>query len=72
MAIQVKGLPSDRFLEFATADMTDQKTTIAGKEVYGAGMGGFGAYVYPKDDIVFYVLVMGGEDLSEGIFQQLP
>lgn len=72
MAIQVKGLPSDKFLEFATADMTDQKTTVAGKEVYGAGMGGFGAYVYPKDDIVFYVLVMGGEDLSEGIFQQLP
>jgi hypothetical protein len=72
MAIQVAGLAGDKFLEFATADMTDQKTTIAGKEVYGAGMGGFGAYVYPKDDIVFYVLVTGGEDLSEGIFQQLP
>lgn len=72
MAIQVVGLPGDKFLEFATADMTDQKTTIAGKEVFGAGMAGFGAWVYPKDDVVFYVLVTGGEDLSEGIFQQLP
>jgi len=72
MAIQVKGLAGDKFLEFATADMTDQKTTIGGKEVFGAGMAGFGAYVYPKDDVVFYVLVTGGEDLSEGIFQQLP
>jgi hypothetical protein len=52
--------------------MADQKTTLAGKEVYGAGMGGFGAYVYPKDDIVFYVLVMGGENLAEGILAQLP
>lgn len=72
MAIQVAGLPGDKFLEFATADMTDQKTTIAGKEVFGAGMAGFGAYIYPKGDVVFYVLVTGGEDLSEGIFQQLP
>ncbi len=72
MAIQVQGLAADKFLEFATSDMADQKTTVAGKEVYGAAMGGFGAYVYPKDDIVFYVLVMGGDDLSEGIFSQLP
>jgi hypothetical protein len=72
MAIQVVGLPGDTFLEFATADMTDQKTTVGGKEVYGAGMAGFGAYIYPKDDVVFYVLVTGGEDLSEAIFEQLP
>jgi hypothetical protein len=72
MAIQVKGLPGDTVLEFATQDMTDQKTTVAGKEVYGAAMGGFGAYVYPKDDVVFYVLAMGGADLAEGIVAQLP
>lgn len=72
MALQVQGLPGDKLLEFATEDMADQKTTIGGKEAYGAGMGGFGAYVYPKDDVVYYVLVMGGADLAEGIFQQLP
>lgn len=72
MAIQVKGLPSDKFLAFATQDMADQKTTVGGKEVYGAAMGGFGAFVYPKDDIVFYVLAMGGTDLAEGIVRQLP
>jgi hypothetical protein len=72
MAIQVQGLPGEKFLEFATEDMADQETTIGGKKAYGAGMGGFGAYVYPKDDVVFYVLVTGGDTLAEDIFQQLP
>jgi hypothetical protein len=73
MAIQVVGVAHDKFAEFALADMTDaERTTIAGKQVYGAAAAGFGAYVYLKDDIIFYVLVMGGEDLAEGIISQLP
>jgi hypothetical protein len=74
MAIQVEGVSSDKLLAFATADMTDaEKTTIGGKEAYGSGMAGFGAYVYVKDDVVFYVLSMGGDaSLAEGIFEQLP
>lgn len=72
MALQVEGLPSDKLMEFVAADMQDQRTTVAGKEVYGTAMGGFGAYVYPKDDVVFYVLAMGGESLAEDILAQLP
>jgi hypothetical protein len=73
MAIQVDGMPSDKMLEWVTQDASDiEKTTIGGKEVYGAGAAGFGAYFYVKGDTVFYVLSMGGENLAEGILQQLP
>lgn len=74
MAIQVQGVAGDKLAEFATGDMGDaEKTTVGGKEVYGSGMAGFAAYVYPKDDIVFYVLSAGGDgSLAEGILQQLP
>jgi hypothetical protein len=73
MAIQVRGVAQDRLAEFALADMTDaERTTIGGKDVYGGAAAGFGAYVYLKDDIIFYVLVMGGEDLTEGIISHLP
>lgn len=73
MAIQVRGVAQDKLAEFALADMSaEERTTVAGKEVYGAAAAGFGAYVYLKDDIIFYVLVMGGEDLTEGIISQLP
>jgi len=74
MAIQVKGAPSDKLLAWVTKDATDmEKTTVGGKQVYGAATGGFGAFFYVKDDIVFYVLSMGGDpSLAEGIFKQLP
>jgi hypothetical protein len=73
MAIRVDGMSSDKMMEWVTQDASDmEKTTIGGKEVYGAGAAGFGAYFYVKGDTVFYVLSMGGENLAEGIFQQLP
>jgi hypothetical protein len=73
MAIQVKGLPGDKFREFALSGGSDlEPATVGGKQVNGSGMAGFGAWIYVKDDIVFYVLVMGGEDLAAGIFEQLP
>jgi hypothetical protein len=73
MAIRVDGMPSDKMMAWVTQDASDmEKTTVGGKEVYGAGAAGFGAYFYVKGDTVFYVLSMGGENLAEGIFQQLP
>jgi hypothetical protein len=74
MAIQVEGVSSEKMLAWAAAASSDmEKTTVGGKEVYGAGAAGFGAYIYAKDDVVFYVLSMGGDaSLAEGIFQQLP
>jgi hypothetical protein len=36
-------------------------------------MAGFGAYVYVKDDVIFYVLSMGGDAaVTDGIFERLP
>jgi len=74
MAIQIKGTPSDKLLAFATKDSSDmEKSTVGGKEVYGAAAGGFGAYFYVKDDVIFYILSMGGDaSLAEGILRQLP
>jgi hypothetical protein len=73
MAIQVAGVPSDKLVEFATGGSSDvEKTTVGGKQVWGGGMEGFGAYFYAKDDVIFYVLSVGGADLSEGILAALP
>ncbi|MFH0750862.1 MAG: hypothetical protein V2B17_03415 [Chloroflexota bacterium] len=74
MALQVKGAPSDKMLAWVTQDSADaEKTTVGGKQVYGSGAAGFGAYFYVKGDIVFYVLSMGGDpSLAEEVFKQLP
>ncbi len=73
MAIQVKGVPSDKLLALVSSDASSaQKTTVGGKEVYGAATGGIGAYFYVKDDIIFYVLSMGTSGLADAVVAQLP
>ncbi len=74
MAIQVEGVSSDALLGFVATELSDlEKTTVGGKEVYGAGAAGFGAYFYVKGDTVFYVLSMGGDAATtEDILRQLP
>ena len=74
MAIQVKGVSSDALLDFVATDSSDlDKTTVGGKQVYGSGAAGFGAYFYVKDDTVFYVISMGGDAATtEDILRQLP
>lgn len=73
MAIQIEGIPSQKLVDFATASMDGaEKTTIGGKEVYGAAQAGFGAYIYVKDDVMFYILAMGGENITEEILAALP
>jgi len=74
MAIQVEGVPSDKLLAWVTTETSDlEKTTVGGKEVYGSGAAGFGAYFYVKDDTVFYVLSVGGDaSTTEEILRQLP
>jgi hypothetical protein len=74
MAIQVEGVSGDKLAEFATGGMDGaEQTTIGGKTVYGSGMAGFAAYVYPKGDTVFYVFSVGSDaSLAEGILSQLP
>lgn len=74
MAFQVRGVPSDRMLAWAADTMgtgTD-RTSVGGKDVYGGGAPGMAAYVYVKDDIVFYVFAFGVADIAESLLQQLP
>jgi len=74
MAIQIKGVPSDKMLAWAADTMGQDttKTTVGGKEVYGGGAAGMAAYLYVKDDIVFYIFALGTANLAEGLIQKLP
>lgn len=73
MAIQVKGIPSDKLLAWVAKDMSDaEKSTVGGKQVYGSGAAGFGAWFYVKDDVAYYVIATGGADLAESVISQLP
>ena len=47
-----------------------QQTTLGGKQVLGAGA--FGAYVYVKGDVMFYILAIGNPDFAAAALRQLP
>ena len=74
MAFQVEGVPSDTMLAWAADTMGTgtEKTTVGGKEVYGAAAPGMAAYVYVKDDVVFYVFAVGTTDIAETLLESLP
>ena len=75
MAIQINGISSDKLLAWATKslDPSAAKTTLGGKQVYGSGEAGMGAYFYVKDDTIFYVVSFGGTaGLAEAIISKLP
>jgi len=72
IALQIKGVPAEQLLGVTgmdTANLT--KTTVAGKDVYSAGAGGISVIVYPKDDIVFEVL-LASDTVAQDIVRQLP
>jgi hypothetical protein len=71
-AIQIEGVPATKFAEGMNQDLsTMPKTTIGGKEVYGEAAGGFGFFAYPKDDILFLILLVD-EKTAADILGQLP
>ncbi len=74
MAIQVKGVASDKLLAWMMNGSGDMpKTTVGGKEVYGAAQMGFGVYFYVKNDVAFYVMSIGGDaTMADAILKQLP
>jgi len=75
MAIQIKGIDSGKLSAWALksfGDTESQKSTLGGKVVYGTATAGFGAYLYPKGDIIFYVVAIGTTNLAEGILAKLP
>jgi len=76
MAIQIKGIDSGKLSEWATSQFGDgtTKQSVGGKDVYGQVIpGAGGAFFYVKDDVVYYVVSMGGPaGLAEAIVSKLP
>lgn len=71
-AIQIEGVKAEDILSAISIDTTDMtEDTVAGKKVYTAGGGGFGEWIYPRDDTVFMIL-LASDDVAEGILEQLP
>lgn len=74
MAFQIQGVDAEKLLPVldssgSLGDLT--QTTIAGKSVRTGGTPPFGAAVYLKDDVLFYVL-FADEPTTEAIIAQLP
>ncbi len=76
MAVQVQGADSGKLEAWATGQLGDgsaTKSTVGGKEVFGSSAPGVGgAYFYVKDDVIYYVIAFGADNLAEEILQQLP
>lgn len=71
-AIQIEGVPATTFAEGMNTDIASMpKLTFDGKTVYGQAEGGFGFFAYPKDDILFLILLVDEKTAGE-IVGQLP
>jgi hypothetical protein len=71
-AIQVEGLPATEWMsEMGSGLDTGKASTIGGKQVFGEAAGSFGAFVYPKDDTLFMLLLVD-EPTAAAILEQLP
>lgn len=76
--IRAEGVDSDRLVSaFQTATASDSSplewsnTTVAGKSVQTADVGGGGNYIYAKGDVMFWV-VASDPALAEQLIDQLP
>jgi hypothetical protein len=71
-AIQIEGVDAEESMSAMGMDGSQmEKTTVGGKQVYAQGGGGFGVWAYPKDDVLFLVL-LASEDVAESALEQLP
>lgn len=71
-AVQIEGVKAEDILSAMSLDTTDMtEDTVGGKKVYTAGGGGFGEWIYAKDDVV-YLILLASDDIAEGILEQLP
>lgn len=71
-AIQIEGVPATKFAEGMNQDLsTMPKTSMGGKDVYGQAEGGFGFFAYPKDDMLFLILLVDAKTAGD-IVSQLP
>jgi hypothetical protein len=72
IAFQIRGVDAAKFMSAMGADLGEMtKTSIGGKDVYTSGGSGFAVVVYPKNDVLFEVL-MASDTVGEAIISQLP
>ena len=72
VALQIRGLDASKFIQAMGSDVTTMtKTSVGGKDVYKATAGGMSAIVYPKNDVLFEVL-LASDTVAESIVSQLP
>lgn len=71
-AVQIEGVDAAEAMGAMGMDPSAMnKTTVGGKEVYAQGGGGFGIWAYPKDDVLFAIL-LASDEVAEAVLQQLP
>jgi hypothetical protein len=71
-ALQIEGVDATEWMATMNMDPADFETRqIGGKSVYAQGAGGFNVYAYPKGDTLF-ILLLGNDEIAEGLFSQLP
>jgi hypothetical protein len=72
IAIRIKGVPAAEILGLTNTDLSSMtKTTIGGKDVYSEGGGGMNVIVYPKDDVLFEV-VLTSDAVAKEVLAKLP
>ncbi|HEY3335817.1 MAG TPA: hypothetical protein VGK16_11350 [Candidatus Limnocylindrales bacterium] len=74
IAIQIQGVDAEKLLPVlqSVGDLGDLKqTTIGGKQVRAGGVAPFGAAIYLKGDLLFYVL-FADDATTEAIISRLP
>jgi hypothetical protein len=72
VALQIKGVPAAELMTLTGSTTQNlKKTTIAGKDVLATDAGGFSVVVYPKDDLMFEI-VLADAATTEAILSKLP
>ncbi len=72
IAVRIDGTTADQIIGVTGVDVSGRTpTTVAGKSVYVVGSDGLSAYVYPKDDVLYEVL-LASPTTAEAVLQQLP
>lgn len=71
-ALQLQGVPATSFMTDAGIDTSNlTKTTISGKTVWSDSTAGMSQVIYPKDDVV-YMILLGTDAQTQAILAALP
>ena len=71
-ALQLQGVPATTFMTDAGIDTSGMtQTTIGGKSVWSESTAGMSQVIYPKDDVV-YMILLGTDAQTQAILAALP